>query len=323
MVFDEATGVQSPIWDAAKACIVGNADRWIVAGNPTDPTSAFHEACAGSRGTWEVIELNSENHPNVLEGRELVPGAVTREWIAECEEEYGGRDTDLYRMRVLGQWPTGGTDVMIPLSVIEASMRRWVKPTNPLDILGIDVARFGDDETVLAPFHRDHRKSLDYIVNPLIARRGQDTQATAGQAKALGPRLVATDDQGIGGGVTDRLREEGVPVHPETDGKAREDHKFADRRTERWWYAGQALATWLALPPGDRRLEADLASPKFKYDGRGRKLMEKKAETKKRLKRSPDRADAVVVGTCAVSRFEGSGFLVGERDEATGSEIVH
>jgi hypothetical protein len=107
VVFDEATGVAPGIWQAAEGLAVGPDDRFFAVGNPTDPTSEFKRK--DDSGLWPVIRLSCEQHPNVTEGRVIVPGAVTREWCEERLQEYGGRDTALYRARVLGLWPEEGT----------------------------------------------------------------------------------------------------------------------------------------------------------------------------------------------------------------------
>lgn len=147
VLFDEATGVPPFIWDAAESLAVGPGDRLFAVGNPTDPSSRFKAVC--DSGNWHVIELSSEAHPNVVEGRSLIPGAVTREWCEERLKDYGGRETPLYRSRVLGKWPEQGDDTLISLAWVDAAVTRWVEPTGYPRATGTDVARFGcfDDQT--------------------------------------------------------------------------------------------------------------------------------------------------------------------------------
>jgi len=290
VIFDEAIGVEAGIWEASEGIAVGNEDRFLAIGNPTDPTSEAKRK--EDSGLWNVLRLSAEDHPNVIEGKILVPGAVTREWIEEREQEYGGKDTGLYRARVLGLWPEESDDVLIPLSLVEAAQRRWSAPKLDAKLLcaGCDVARYGQDETIIFPIYEG-----GIVENPVV-RHGQDLMATAGQLKALGAPSLGVDDAGLGGGVTDRLREQSVSVTPCIGGGgAIEDRKFVNARAEMWWALREALKAGDLALPDDRKLAADLTNVKFSYDSRGRIKLESKDEIKKRLGRSPDRGDALAI----------------------------
>ena len=290
IIFDEAIGVDPGIWEASEGVAVGNDDRFLAIGNPTDPTSEAKRK--DDSGLWNVIRLNAEEHPNVLNGQIVVPGAVTREWIEERAQEYGGRESSLYRARVRGLWPMEGDDVLIPAHLVESAVAKWIAPaanSKPI-CAGCDVARYGADETVIFTIHADG------AVSAPIVRHGQNLMDTAGHLKALGLTRIGVDDAGLGGGVTDRLKEQGVSVTACIAGSsAREDGKFINARAEMWWALREALqAGDIALPP-DRKLAGDLTNVKFSYDSRGRITLESKDEIKKRLGRSPDRGDALAI----------------------------
>lgn len=293
MILDEATGIAPGIWDAAEAIAVGAEDRFLAIGNPTDPTSRFKQVC--DSGKWNVVEISCENHPNVTEGRVVVPGAPTREWVAERLEEYGGRDSALYRARVLGKWPGIGVDVLIPISVVEAAQERWEAPGGRPAAAGCDVARFGSDETIIITVDGSGNVGLP------IARVGQDLMATAGHLKSLEARRTAVDDTGLGGGVTDRLAEMEVVVDGVNFGEnARDSERFVNRRAELWWGMREALVHGMVALPPDPRLAVDLVNVKYSFDSRGRIRLEAKEEIRKRLGRSPDRGDALAL---AISAF--------------------
>lgn len=293
IVLDEATGIAPEIWDAAEAIAVGPHDRFLAIGNPTDPTSRFKQVC--DSGLWNVVEISCENHPNVLEGRMVVPGAPTREWVAERLEEYGGRASGLYRARVLGKWPEAGADVLILLSVVEGAQARWTPPTGRPAAAGCDVARFGSDETVIVTIDEGGNAGAP------IVRVGQDLMATAGHLQHLGAMRTAVDDTGLGGGVTDRLSELDVIVDGVNFGEnARDPERFVNRRAELWWGMREALLHGDVAIPLDARLASDLSNVKYSFDSRGRIRLEAKEEIRKRLGRSPDRGDALAL---AVSAF--------------------
>lgn len=287
IVFDECVGVDKGIWEASEGVAVGNEDRFLAIGNPTDPTSEAKRK--EDSGLWNVIRLNGEEHPNVLENRMAVPGAVTREWIAEREQEYGGRESSLYRARVRGLWPEQGDDVLIPLHIVEAAQKRWAEPASRVAV-GCDIARFGSDETITVSIGNNGAVTIESI------RNGQDLMATAGGLVQFRGLKIGVDDAGLGGGVTDRLREQGVSVEAVLAGNsANEDQKFVNRRAEMYWALREALKAGDISLPDDRKLAADLTNHKFTYDSRGRIKLESKDDLKKRLGRSPDRADAVAI----------------------------
>lgn len=294
VVFDEATGVANQIWEAAEGVAVGGNDRFLSIGNPTDPTAKFKQVCDSE--LWNVIRLSGEEHPNVIEGREIVPGAVTREWIKEKEIEYGGRESAFYRARVLGLFPEQGDDMLISLADVERAQSRWTPPNGTPDALGVDVARFGSDETV----------EIEIYGRTVAMPRtfhGQDTMKTAGSVKQSPARKKGVDDSGLGGGVTDRLKEQKIDVLAYNAGAAAiENEKFLNRRAESWWMVREALQrNELDLPP-DNKLAADLTNIKFGYTSKGQIKLESKDEIKKRLKRSPDRGDALAIALAAANQ---------------------
>lgn len=106
IVMDEATGIDGMIFEAADAMATGEKDRVLATANPTDPACAFKELVEppdGRPSFWKRVIINAENHPNVLLGRTIIPGAVTREWIEERRIEFG-EDSPQYDARVRGIW---------------------------------------------------------------------------------------------------------------------------------------------------------------------------------------------------------------------------
>lgn len=293
IVFDEATGVAPEIWDAAEGVAVGGNDRFLAIGNPTDPTSEFKRKCDSD--LWHVLAMSSELHPNVIHNREIVPGAVTREWIDERLIDYGGRETSLYRARVLGLFPEQGDDMLISLADVERSQKRWERPAGKPKAMGCDVARFGSDETVEIDIF-----DKGFVGEPRVFH-GQDLMATAGRVKASIAQKKAVDDSGLGGGVTDRLKEQKVSVLAYIAGeKAVDSERFLNRRAETWWMIRDGLKNnELHLPP-DNKLAADLTNIKFTYTSKGQIKLESKDDIKKRIGRSPDRGDALAIAIAAM-----------------------
>lgn len=102
IIYDEATGIDGSIFEAGGSMAGGPQDRQLAVGNPTDATSAFYEECL-KPGKWVTMEISALDHPNVVTGKIMIPGAVTREQVEDFRRDYG-EDHPVYEARVLGRW---------------------------------------------------------------------------------------------------------------------------------------------------------------------------------------------------------------------------
>lgn len=297
IVLDEAPGVRREIYEGADSLMSGGDAHMLMIGNPTAPQGHFYEACR-SEG-WNVVRLSCLDSPNFTEepvSQAVRSRLVTKEWVEEKAQEWG-RDSAPYVGRVLGQFPVAGDDVLIPLAWVEQAIRRvFSKPVESQKYLGVDVARYGDDATVYALVEGDR-------VVELFAEYQRDTMHIVGRIRQLcadeDVAVVAVDDVGVGGGVTDRLLELDVPVRGVNVGEpAIERERFVNRRTELWWVLREWVRTTAVLPRHPRLIE-DLTAPKFSYTSKGQIQLERKEETKKRLGRSPDFGDALMLALAA------------------------
>jgi len=315
VVVDEAAGVPEEIFEAVEGVLTSEHARLLLLGNPTSIGGTFYDAFRAPG--WKTIVISAFDTPNFtafgiteedienstweakITGQLPNPKLITPAWVADKYQRWGPT-SPAYQARVKGQFPTEGEDTLIPLAWIEAAMARWedVPEGEPVEI-GVDVARFGNDKTVIAS--RCGRKVL-----PLRVYAKQDTMETTGwviaEHREVGASKIKVDVIGIGAGVVDRLKEQGYPVVGINVAEAASDtEKFANLRSELWWNLRELLdpnpkinPEPVALPPDDELL-ADLSGVKYKIDSRGRIQVEPKEEMKKRLGRSPDRGDAVVL----------------------------
>jgi hypothetical protein len=123
IIIDEATGVMEELWDAADSMVQGERDRILAIGNPTDVGSKFKRAC--DSGLWNVVRLDAREHPNVVHANpNIIPGAVTKQWVDDKREEYGGEDSPLFHARVAGLWPSQGEYSLISSADIIAA-QEW------------------------------------------------------------------------------------------------------------------------------------------------------------------------------------------------------
>jgi hypothetical protein len=193
----------------------------------------------------------------------------------------------------------------VSLRDLEQAQQRTLEPGWPL-ILACDVARFGSDQTVLAVRRGN-------VIRLARSYGGRDLMRTVGEITRLArdldhqhgrkPRVIV-DDAGVGGGVTDRLRElrEFEIIDYNAARRATRRSDYPNRRSEDWFKLAELLPE-LDLDR-DEDLAADLLAPRYSLDSQGRRVVEPKAETKKRIRRSPDRADTVVMALSIERRGE-------------------
>ena len=297
LIVDEASGVDEKIYEASEGFQTAEGAHVLLLGNPTKIGGQFFRAFGKERAKWRTFTISVFDTPNYT--GEQVPADVARRlprrgWAEEKAAQWG-EASPMYQVRVLGVHPSSAADTVIPMiDVEEAQRHKLPAPTGPRKdraTIAVDVARFGDDETVIAVKHG----GLIRIVEVL---QGKDTVMVSKRAAHHGsryarPRFVI-DDSGVGGGVTDQLRAMGHTVHPFNGAeRAHEPDEYPNARSELWFTMADAIGD--VDLDDDEQLMADLTAPTYKLDKRDRRVVEPKDETKKRLGRSPDRGDAVLM----------------------------
>lgn len=302
VILDEACGIPTQLWTAAEA-ITTNADCRIVAiGNPDDPSSEFHKVCRPGSG-WHVIGVSTFDTPAFTGEQvpaDLLPLLPSKEWADDALKRWR-QGSPLYQSKVLGQFPENATDTVVPLS--------WANACTDLDdpipddgsvALGVDVGA-GGDETVVC-LRRGARAEI------IERNQSRDPMEVVGLVVAAinttGATSVKVDVIGWGWGVWGRLVElghegtHGAIVHPVNVGEGSYDPvRFPKLRDQLWWEIGRELSEHQAwdLSGIDEDTLAQLTSPKYSLDSAGRVKVEPKDETRKRLGRSPDDADALLL----------------------------
>lgn len=293
LIYDEASGIPQAIYDAGEGYMTTEGAKQLLIGNPTQPQGEFYGAFHTDRALYNRIHVSAFDLPWATGEEvsdELARRLTSKAW-AEGRIKKWGKDSPLAQVKVFGNFPKEADNTVISLAAIEAAQAAEIVPDpDEPKVLGCDVARFGSDETTIYLRHGNH---IDFIE----AYNGKRTTHTAGRLTALhkqhGARVVV-DDAGVGGGVTDILVENDVPVTPFNGGETAIDPTaYPNARSELWCTVGDEVAE-LDLPDVDD-LAADLAAPQYKLDSKGRRQVEKKEETKKRLGRSPDHGDGMLL----------------------------
>ncbi|NBC17176.1 MAG: hypothetical protein GVY18_07655 [Bacteroidetes bacterium] len=307
-LIDEASGFARNLYEALVGNTAGGSAtddaavaKFVLTGNPTQTTGIFHDAFTRQREHWQCFTISSEDTPNARENRVVIPGLATRDWVEKQADVYG-RDSDMFRVRALGQFPTQGSNAVVGVADIDAAIERGkTAQPNEADLLhiGVDVARFGDDDSVIVP------RRGNYIY-PLRVHHGMDVTEVAGLVMACVRELKTTtrferpvvkvDVIGIGAGVADVLRHEPdiAVVDVNVAEVSTDTERWPRLRDELWFGLSNFLSEGGALPD-DEMLAGELGAPTYKPDVRGRMVVEPKEVTKKTLGRSPDRADGVAL----------------------------
>lgn len=300
VVIDEANGVGEWVWEGIRGMTMTPNAKTLSIGNPHIPAGGFYEAFAAeadpkrkSRGT--CIHIDSRETPNILAGKSVIPGLATDEGIQEIIDDYG-IGSPLVQARVYGEFPLDSPDQLIPMAWIRAAVERTLERSGNREI-GIDVSRSGEDETVLADRQGPVIGALRYYKPGKEPLRGYEVANYAmAFANEVGATRFKVDVIGLGAGPVDTLQERGCTVFEINVSEAASDPaRFPNKRCEEWWKLRKRFELGEVDLPDDAILTAQLAGVRWKPDGRGRIVIEKKEDAKKRGLKSPDRAEAVLM----------------------------
>jgi phage terminase large subunit len=275
--------------DSINALYRLNPQTIILVGNPFATTGPFYASHHMNRGNWRTFNISAFDTPNLEAGHVVVPGMVTLEDVKDRAMEWG-EESPMYKGAVLGEFPGELEDSLLPLWLAQESVAREVQPEGEV-VVSCDVARFGRDQTVMV------RKQGD-VAEVILKVQGQDLMAIAGWlGRYCEDNKVDTlviDDTGLGGGVTDRLREVGIGdtdlVAFKGGEKARASDRFANRVTESWWLVREWVMDGGKLPDDDN-LIGQLTSRRYVIQSDRRLQL----ESKNKMARSPDEADALAM----------------------------
>jgi len=282
-ILDEASGIDDVVFEVAQGALSTDHAKVLMTSNPTRTSGYFFDSHHKMRDRWTCLKVGADDSDRVSD-----------QYRDDVGDQYG-RDSNIYRVRVLGEFPSSDDDTVIPLDLVESAVGRDIVVSRETPIVwGLDVARFGSDRTVL--MQRHGARLLD---TPKIWH-GQDTMVTAGrivdlyESANVKPICINVDSIGIGAGVVDRLNELGLPVQGINVGESPSaKERFNKLRDELWyaareWFEGRNVS----IPEGNEALIGELSTVKYSVLSTGKIKVESKEEMKKRGVKSPDVADA-------------------------------
>ncbi len=291
IIFDEASAIPDIIWETTEGALTDKDTEimWIVFGNPTRNVGRFRECFAGGQFAhrWSSREVDSRTVKR-----------TNKQQLENWVNDYG-IDSDFVRVRVLGKFPRTDATSFISREVAEAACGRMLEtaPNGPV-VLGVDVARFGDDFSVIWP-----RQGRDASSRPVEFYQGlkvtQLAQRVVQAYNAHNASVVFIDGGGVGGGVVDICTDLGLNVIEVQFGNRPDglldNYKFMNKRAEIWgcmreWLKNGSLPDRI-LP--NRGLVEELTAPTYELNAHDKIQLESKAVMKRRGADSPDFADAL------------------------------
>ena len=318
VLVDEASGYPEHLF----APLIGNlagGGKFAMTSNPTQLAGTFYDAFQG-KGDWKLLHYDSRNTPNFHGGSVL--GLATPKWEAWARSMWGGPGNATYDVRVLGDFPSQDSSLVVTLAAVEAAKLKWFNtpPGQPVRY-GLDCSRDGGDESILAAVRGQRlyivgatRGSKEKsLTGPLLAgwavgkiREDREAHGDDDSFKAV----INVDATGLGtscfDALTDQHSEEVVAVGI-ISGESAEERiivapgmtaadVYFNLRSQMMFELADFLRDGGALDPSDELLDRDLTVAHYGFDRKGRRQVESKDEIKKRLNgRSPDRGDGAAL----------------------------
>ena len=287
-LFDEASAIPTKIWEVAEGGKTDGEPMHFAFGNPTRNTGAFAECFGRQRHRWNVRQIDSRSV--AITNKKLLD-----DWVHDY-----GENSDFVKVRVRGVFPSASSLQFIPRELVDEAMAR--QPVAERFIgrtaaIGVDVARFGDDQSVIHT-----RVGRDGVGVPPKRFRELDTMQLASKVaehidyiKSMGMvPVVFVDGGGVGGGVVDRLRQLNHDVvEVQFGGKADDPRKYLNKRAEMWGRAKEWLAVGCLAK--DEVLTTDLTGVEYQYTAADQIQLESKEHMKARGLASPDDGDALAL----------------------------
>ena len=284
-LIDEASGIPDIVFEVGMGALSTHGAKVVMAGNPTRTSGFFYDTHHSLRERWHTMHVS------------CLDVSRAQGHIEDIKAKYGD-NSNAWRVRVLGEFPTADDETVIPLELATSAVNRDISSLGYYPVWGVDVARFGDDRTALA------KRQASRLLEPVKHWSGIDLMTTAGKIKAeyeathydMRPSAILIDAIGLGAGVYDRCKEQGLPVRAINVGEAATTRENCMRLRDELWFKGREwFQDRLCSMPQDDALIAELTSPTYSFTSTGKMVVESKADMKKRGLRSPDLADAFLL----------------------------
>ena len=277
LIVDEASGIDDRIFEASEGMLTGENSYVLLIGNPTKNSGYFFNTHHKNKSLWKTITLSCYDSP-----------LVSREYIEHRKIQYG-IESNVFRVRVLGDFPISEEDSLIPYTWVTDAINKKISVRDEPDFMGVDVGAGGDRSVIL------HRRGA--VVDRITTHNTKNTMELLGwigkEAQESGAAAIFVDTIGVGKGVCDRLQELNFRVYP-VDVRSRARRQgFKRLRDELWWTTREQFERGTISIPDNEDFTGELTSIKYKPESDGTIKIESKLDMRRRGLSSPDIADAL------------------------------
>jgi hypothetical protein len=310
IIVDEASGMAEPIFEAIEGILTSENARILLIGNPTDPSGYFGRTFLHPRESqgWKHLNLNCWNSPNVRNGINDIPALCGFKWPKE-KLVHWGEFNPFYQVRVLGNFPEIGADNLIPYHLVHAALERSRRGVGD-KLIGVDVARFGDDASVISrlqgaqfrvlkkQYKQDGNMLADSVMECIKRRENRDVKTIKIDIIGWGASCydALNKMKKKGNDIEKKLLKKVNLVEVNVSEKPKSVAAAKDYKNIR---AETAFMIREMFEDGDIDIDnEDLAvqAANIKFDfTEGRYLLEKKKKFKERLRVSPDEFDSLII----------------------------
>ena len=295
-IIDEASGVAEEVFTVVRGALTEESNSCVMTSNPTRTTGFFYNShTLWDTDPWTCLTFNGEDSPRVSE-----------RYIREIAVEFG-EDSDMYRIRVLGEFPVESDFTLIQKEWVLEAFDRKISHVKRLsdktfDAAGVDVARYGENKTVFALV-----KGVTVVGIKQYPK--QSTMKTAAQVvalcKVINPNDIKIDEVGVGAGVVDRVLDQGYDVTGiEVGRQAIDKDKYANLRAEYYWQLRKRFEDGdISLEPLKETMSRvdkvkfieQLCSIRYEHNPSGKIAIWSKEKMRRDGLKSPDLADALML----------------------------
>lgn len=302
-IWDEASGIDERLFNAARGSMAAPNAISIMAGNPVRLNNTFHRAFTTNAHLFSKHAISS-----------IGLKTVDADFIEEVKSTYG-EESNEYRVRVLGEFPDTDDESYISAALVRAARKRQIDvPKIAATVYAVDPAYYGGDRTVISRRVGAHvikdqitllKKNTMQVVGHIVQMAEEDRQLLMDNMREAGvtprampkvPAAIVVDIIGIGAGIADRLEElkydvirVNVAEAATSEPKCHRERDAMYKRFLHWLQDGMCRI------PDDDGLELELTAPQYEYDSNGVLKIENKKSVKKRIKVSPDKSDSAML----------------------------
>jgi hypothetical protein len=316
VVLDEAGGIPQDLYTAAEAVTTTADSRVLAIGNPDRRGTEFHRIFREDE-TWNKIKVSAFDTPNFTGENipeELKPLLIQPGWV-ERQKVAWGTDSARYKSKILAEFPEEDDTTFFSQTAIDSAIDLDVVEDMEIPVvLGVDVARFGDDDSVI---YTCRGGRLRHHATWTKANAVESANRIHEAAIAFGAREVRVDGTGLGAPIVDMLanmcNDSYVVISIVGSAASPDNTRWLNARAAGYDSMRERMIMGnLDIDMMDKDLIDEMMSIKYKFSTKGSIQIESKDDMRSRGMKSPDRLDAAMYASLDMSKLMNSAYPTGK-----------